>query len=139
MTASMDINQAQAWVIVGGVIVTTLAGIGTVVVGIITALRQGRTETKVDAQAVKQDQQIEVNKEIHLATNGALAVAKEALQIANSRVTQLEDSITKSGEAVPLETKQTEQKPIVLPPSILLHKLSEEEAKLQPTTEPIKP
>lgn len=119
--AVMDMDQAKAWVIVGGVIATTLTGLGTMIVSIIVALRQGRTEIKVE--------------EIKKSTDGTLSLAREALKIQQDRSAQLEQVIRSTpGAEVPAATKQTEQKSPPVPPEILLERLEE---PLVPTTGPV--
>lgn len=127
----MDIEQAQAWVLIGGMIVTTITGIAGVIVSTVNSLRLSRTEAKVDAQAT-------VSNEIKASSDGTLSIAREALQIQKDRSDQLEAFIKSiPGVEVPEVTKQTEQKPVPMPPAILLERLIET-APLVPaaTTDP---
>lgn len=120
MTATMDINQAQAWVIIGGVIVTVLTGISGLIVSTVNALRLSRTEKKVDDQAVKQDDQVQKIHDIGVSTDGAMSIARDALKISNERVTQLEEYIKKTeGGEIPEPTKQTAPRDPHPPPAIV--------------------
>lgn len=126
----MTLDQAQAWVLIIGALVTAVTGILGVIVSTVNSIRLGRTEKKVDDQAV-------VSKKIDLATDGALTVAKEALQIEKARSKQLEEFIRSlPGLEVPSETKQTEQKPIPIPPAILRSQLGEIELPPADTVPP---
>lgn len=134
--ATMTLDQAQAWVLIIGAVITALTGVCGLIVSTVNSIRLGRTELKVDAQAV-------VNQKIERSTDGALSVAKEALQIEKARSKQLEEFIRGSpGLEVPLETKQTEQKPPPLPTDLLLQRLGDAASPppataTAPTPEPI--
>lgn len=119
-TIAMTVSEAQGWGILIASIVGAIAALAGTLVSTVNSLRLSRTETKVDAQGVKQDDQVQKIHDIGISTDGAMSIAKDALKISNERVVQLEEFIKKTdGGNVPETTKQTAPRDPPPPPSIV--------------------
>lgn len=86
MSATIDLPQAQAWVII---IIGALGALGTFVVTIISAFKSKSNGAKLDLTDKKLD-------EIHVQTNSNLTAVKADLEIARKDIVFLKEFISKN-------------------------------------------